>query len=199
MANSYYTPTGNPLTRSVSVSSQMRTELASIQGAFDKLPNPYGGATKGFNSGTWLSPLIVAGTLTTCTISGYSVTVDRVSTSNATGTDYTSPFNAFGADAILGLYRINGANISAGIGVGGASMTSHYLLFDKYANVLFGDGTAAKATTATDGFLMIPTCAGPPTGVPAHLYSSSVPIIYDSTNNKLYVYDGSWLATAALT
>lgn len=199
MANSYYTPTGNPLTRSVSVSSQMRTELASIQGAFDKLPNPYGGATKGFNGGTWLAAQITSGTITNCAITDGYIVTNRVSTNNATGTDYTSPFNAFGTDAVLGLYRINGASIAAGIGVGGASMTSHYLLFDKYANVLFGDGTAAKATTATDGFLMIPTCAGPPTGTPAHLYNSSVPIIYDSTNNKLYVYDGSWLATAALT
>jgi hypothetical protein len=59
-------------------------------------------------------------------------------------------------------------------------------------------GTAALATTATSGFLHIPTCAGAPTGVPAG-FTGTVPIVFDTTNNKLYVYDGAWLSTAALT
>jgi hypothetical protein len=59
-------------------------------------------------------------------------------------------------------------------------------------------GTDALATTATSGFLYIPTCAGAPTGVPAG-FTGTVPIVFDTTNNKLYVYDGAWLSTAALT
>ena len=73
------------------------------------------------------------------------------------------------------------------------------------SKMVFGDdngnvaiGSAALATTATDGFLYVPTCAGTPTGVPTSK-GSTVPIVFDSTNNKLYVYDGSWLSTAALT
>jgi len=57
-------------------------------------------------------------------------------------------------------------------------------------NVLIN--TAAIATTATDGFLYIPTCAGTPTGVPTS-FTGRAPIVIDSTNNKLYFYSGgSW-------
>lgn len=56
----------------------------------------------------------------------------------------------------------------------------------------------ALATTATDGYLYITSCAGPPTGVPT-AFTGRVAIQFDSTNNKLYVYDGAWLSTAALT
>lgn len=51
---------------------------------------------------------------------------------------------------------------------------------------------ASRATNATDGFLYIPSCAGTPTGTP-RTYDTSVPIIVDRTNHKLYFYSGgSW-------
>lgn len=52
-------------------------------------------------------------------------------------------------------------------------------------------GAAALATNATDGFLYIPTCAGTPTGVPT-TQTGTVAMIYDTTNNKLYIYNGAW-------
>jgi hypothetical protein len=52
-------------------------------------------------------------------------------------------------------------------------------------------GTAALATTATDGFLYIPSCAGTPTGVPTTA-TGRVAMIYDTTNDKFYIYNGSW-------
>lgn len=64
-------------------------------------------------------------------------------------------------------------------------------------NIAFND--AALATTATVGYVMIPSCAGAPTGVPADIPTGQVALHFDSTNNKLYVYDGGWLSTAALT
>ena len=64
-------------------------------------------------------------------------------------------------------------------------------------NIAFND--AALATTATRGYLMIPSCAGAPTGVPADIPTGQVALHFDTTNNKLYVYDGGWLSTAALT
>jgi hypothetical protein len=50
-------------------------------------------------------------------------------------------------------------------------------------------GTAAIATNATDGFLYVPGCAGTPTGTPT-AYTGRVPIVVDTTNNKLYFYSG---------
>lgn len=50
-------------------------------------------------------------------------------------------------------------------------------------------GTASLATTATDGFLYVPTCAGTPTGVPTGI-TGYAPIVIDSTNNKLYFRSG---------
>lgn len=64
-------------------------------------------------------------------------------------------------------------------------------------NIAFND--AALATTATKGYVMIPSCAGAPTGVPADIPTGQVALHYDSTNNKLYVYNGAWVSTAALT
>jgi hypothetical protein len=51
--------------------------------------------------------------------------------------------------------------------------------------------TAALATSATDGFIYIPTCAGAPTGTPTS-YAGRASIVYDTTNNKLWVYNGAW-------
>lgn len=53
-------------------------------------------------------------------------------------------------------------------------------------------GSAAIATTATDGFLYIPSCAGTPTGVPT-TFTGRVPMVWDSTNKKFYIYQGGWL------
>lgn len=55
----------------------------------------------------------------------------------------------------------------------------------------FVQGTAAIAANATDGFLYVASCAGPPTGTPT-AYAGRVPIVVDTTNHKLYFYDGSW-------
>lgn len=50
----------------------------------------------------------------------------------------------------------------------------------------------ALATGATTGFLYPRTCAGTPTGTPASIPSGSAPAVYDTTANKLWVYNGSW-------
>lgn len=50
---------------------------------------------------------------------------------------------------------------------------------------------ASVATNATDGFLYIPTCAGTPTGVPT-AQTGTVAMVYDTTNNKFYIYNGAW-------
>lgn len=64
---------------------------------------------------------------------------------------------------------------------------------DANNNVIIGSG--ALATTATDGFLYIPTQAGTPTGVPTSV-TGSVAMTYDTTTNFLYVYNGAWKKVA---
>jgi hypothetical protein len=50
---------------------------------------------------------------------------------------------------------------------------------------------AALATNATDGFTYIPTCAGTPTGTPT-AQTGVKAMVYDTTNNKFWVYNGAW-------
>jgi hypothetical protein len=60
---------------------------------------------------------------------------------------------------------------------------------DPVGNVIVNIG--ALATSATNGFLYIPTCAGTPTGVPT-AFTGRVPMIYDTTANKFWIYNGAW-------
>lgn len=55
-------------------------------------------------------------------------------------------------------------------------------------DVVIGDGNASAtviATTATSGFLRVPTCAGPPTGA-----AVDGSIVIDTTNHKIYFRSG---------
>lgn len=58
--------------------------------------------------------------------------------------------------------------------------------------------TAALATNATTGFVYIPTCAGTPTGVPT-AFTGAVAMVFDTTNNRLYVYDAGWINIGTTT
>jgi hypothetical protein len=57
------------------------------------------------------------------------------------------------------------------------------------AGSVVAGGSVALATTATDGFLYVPTCAGTPTGTPTAI-TGMAPIVVNTTNNKLYFYSG---------
>jgi hypothetical protein len=52
-------------------------------------------------------------------------------------------------------------------------------------------GTGSLATSATSGFGYLPTMPGAPTGVPV-VKAGYVPYVYDTSNNKLWVYNGAW-------
>lgn len=66
-----------------------------------------------------------------------------------------------------------------------------------FGDILVGATSGSpNATNATTGFLWLPTCAGTPTGVPAMnatgSFSGHLPLTYDNSNKKLWVYDGGW-------
>lgn len=59
-------------------------------------------------------------------------------------------------------------------------------------------GGAALATTATTGFMYLPTCAGPPTGVPATETGTAAAVV-DTTDSKIYVNVGGTWKSATLS
>lgn len=64
------------------------------------------------------------------------------------------------------------------------------------SNLGITHGTSALATNATEGFLMIQSCAGTPTGTPGTIPTGQIPMVYDSTNHILYLYSGGWRGVA---
>lgn len=61
-------------------------------------------------------------------------------------------------------------------------------------------GTAAIATSATAGFFWIAGCAGAATGTPAATATGRVPMVFDTTNGRLYAYyGGAWKYGAIAT
>lgn len=111
------------------------------------------------------------------------------------------------------------ADLLASMAIGGSSHSSHtYSIVFGYNAVTTEDhqimlgtaseytmapgglvvGSAALATTATRGFLWVPTCAGTPTGVPA-AYTGTAPLVIDSSATPprvcLYI-GGSWYYVA---
>ncbi len=65
---------------------------------------------------------------------------------------------------------------------------------DSTGNVYINRDTTL-APTATAGFLWIPKVAGVPTGAPSAA-TGAVAIVYDSTNNRIYIHNGSWRMVA---
>lgn len=61
--------------------------------------------------------------------------------------------------------------------------------FNNLGSLVIGSG--ALATTATNGFLYIPSCPGAPTGTPT-ANTGRVPMVYDSSNDAFYIYNGAW-------
>jgi hypothetical protein len=84
-------------------------------------------------------------------------------------------------------YKIYGLDLEFRAGASPATA----MTIDSNRNIVAG-ASAALATTATNGFLYVPTCAGTPTGTPTAI-TGMAPIVVDTTNNKLYFYStGVW-------
>lgn len=91
----------------------------------------------------------------------------------------------------------NGANSGETVGITSTSsddmqfyVTATQLTITSGGNVVIGNQNAL-ATNATNGFMYIRTCAGTPTGTPT-AYTGHVAMLFDTTNSKLYCYNGAW-------
>lgn len=85
-----------------------------------------------------------------------------------------------------------GATIGGGSGIGTITVTGAGVLLTTATN---GNVELGKsdATTGTDGYVVIGSCAGAPTGVPSAIsMTNGIAFRYDRTNNKLYAYNGAW-------
>lgn len=100
-------------------------------------------------------------------------------------------------DGKIVMTRTSGNTHSLQLNAGGYFMYNNTVGAVRYGvtnagNFYVGD-TSSLATTARDGFLYLPSCAGVPTGVPTAI-TGKVPIVVDSTNNKAYIYSGgAWV------
>ena len=109
---------------------------------------------------------------------------------STTGSKYVA-INHDGADGYL-----NSSFGGLGFSIGGAykwAVGATVFGFTSSGNFRIAHGTSALATGATEGFFHLQSCAGTPTGTPATIPTGQKPMVWDSTNKKLYVYDGSWM------
>jgi hypothetical protein len=147
---------------------------------------PFGGAT--------------AGTLTDNAAMTYTVAAQSLKLIGTGGLTVAPLILDVGTLAGIGLSLTGGANTIDSTGdlnlvattnfsTGGAGSVD--LQVNSAHNLALGTQTTL-ATNATDGFPFIRTCAGTPTGVPAasYLAAGMSPFAYDTTNHKLWFYDG---------
>lgn len=70
---------------------------------------------------------------------------------------------------------------------------------DQAGNVIAPYSTVALTTTATNGFLYIPTSTGVPGGAPA-AYTGHLPLQYDLGSSRLWIHNGTkWVGTAVFS
>lgn len=71
--------------------------------------------------------------------------------------------------------------------------TLGYIKVDVDGNKVWNNSGSRQSTSATNGFVYMPTSAGIPTGTPAASYTGAAPTQVDDTNDALYIYtNGAW-------
>lgn len=81
---------------------------------------------------------------------------------------------------------LNSANF---LQVTGAATGANAKMSASSENIVLGSGSALL-TTATAGYVLFPSCAGTPTGVPTGQGAGAIPMQFDTTGVKLWFYTG---------
>jgi hypothetical protein len=95
-----------------------------------------------------------------------------------------------GAEYTLNASYVNGHRAIFQISVLGGGVYAHALRLTDRGEVVCGT-QGALVQSAETGFLQIPGIVGTPTGVP-NPFMGKVPICYDVSADKLWIFNGSW-------
>lgn len=155
-----------------------------------------------------LGELAVGTTFTGATTNGTGLSVGLTTANtaftvtNMRGLWIKSPTKG-AASTITNLYGIYVEDMTVGGTINAALTTGLGTVhfggwFDIFANGDIKLGNDTQGTASTTGHMYIISVAGAPTGVPAG-HTGHVAMEYDSTNNQIYVYNGAWKKTVALT
>lgn len=103
--------------------------------------------------------------------------------------------------SVSGVVTNNAWEFTPSTATDGSTYSNPALSITAAGTVMVGQAAraGALATNATTGFLVIPGSAGLQSGTPANAGTGQFAMAYDSTNNKIMVYNGSWRSTGALT
>lgn len=107
--------------------------------------------------------------------------------------DTAQTFRIYGASTGSKYIAIahDGTNATLGASSGNLTFNTH---LTSSGNVRVAHGTSALATSATEGFFHLQSCAGIPTGTPASIPTGQKPTIIDSNADQLNFYSTSWKA-----
>jgi hypothetical protein len=199
MANTWFMAAGEPVYRSAAMSTLIRNEFTRLQSAFDKLPDPAGGITKGFTGGFFYNSTLYNAQMqggAAGSASSPAVVVAHTQFLGA-GTGFAAGALPVESGTFGAFFRMAGTSrVGYARSNSGTPVTSFF--FDEHRSLVMGDGANALATSATAGFLYLSSCAGTPTGAPA-AYTGAAPAVIDTSANRLWVrIAGTW-RYAALT
>lgn len=128
--------------------------------------------------GSVATPATIKGTAGTASEAGAALSIAAGAGGSAAGIGGALTLSGGAASAT----NIAGGPINVGGGAGNGTGAR--------GNVVLNPSGSALTTTAIGGFVMIPTCPGTPTGVPATIPAGCVPLVFDTTGVKLWIYTG---------